>query len=305
VIAVIYGFKQLAQGGSALSSTVPILFGMVVGAAFVRRQQRLADPLVAPHLFRVPAFNASLATNTFTLFAAFGSMVFIAQYLQLVVGLSPMEAGLWTLPSSGGFVAGSTLAPVLARLVRPPTAIAGSLAVAAAGFVVLAGADGSDLAVVVTGSVVLALGLAPVITLATDIIVGTAPPERAGAASALSETSAELGGALGIAILGSIGTAVYRADMRDAIPAGVPPAAADAARDTLGGALAVGEQLPQGIGATLLETARAAFAHGLRVTAVIGVVVAVSMAVVAARFLRALRGHNPAPVPVEAESTAG
>ncbi len=89
-----------------------------------------------------------------------------------------------------------------------------------------------------TGFVVYSLGLAPVFTLATDLVVGSAPPERAGAASAISETASEFGGALGIAILGSIGTAIYRADMADSLPAGVPLATAEAARETLGGAVA-------------------------------------------------------------------
>ena len=100
----------------------------------------------------------------------------------------------------------------------------------------------------VAGSVVFSLGLAPVFTLATDIIVGSAPPERAGAASAISETSAEFGGALGIAILGSIGTAVYRGQVADAFPAGIPPGAAEAARETLGGAVAAAAQLPGELG---------------------------------------------------------
>jgi DHA2 family multidrug resistance protein-like MFS transporter len=166
---------------------------------------------------------------------AFGAAFFIAQYLQLVVGLSPLEVGLWSLPGAGGFIAGSLLTPVIVRHVRSVFAMAGGLALAAAGFGLLTRVDAdSALAVLVTASFVSSLGLAPVFTLAADMMVGTAPPERAGAAAGISETSSELGGALGIAVLGAIGTAVYRGEVADAVPPGLPRKATTAARDTLG-----------------------------------------------------------------------
>ncbi len=137
-----------------------------------------------------------------------------------------------------------------------------------------------------TGFVVFSLGLAPVFTLATDLIVGSAPPERAGAASALSETGSEFGGALGIAVLGSIGTAVYRSEMTSAAPSGIPPDAIEAARDTLGAALAVAEQLPGRLGAGLADTAREAFAMSLQITSAIAAVLAIVTAFGAVLLLR-------------------
>src|SRR3712207_7140452 len=113
----------------------------------------------------------------------------------------------------------------------------------------------------------MSVGISPVVTLATDIIVGSAPPERAGAASGISETSAEFGGALGIAVLGSIGTAVYRSEVANAIPDGVPFGAAEAAKDTLGGAVAAADELPDRLGAGLLVAARQAFTPGMHLTA--------------------------------------
>jgi MFS transporter, DHA2 family, multidrug resistance protein len=130
------------------------------------------------------------------------------------------------------------------------------------------------------------LHLAPVFTLANDIVVGTAPPERAGAAAAISETCSELGGALGIAILGSIGAALYRVAMPDAVPLGVPPQAAEAARAHLGGALAVAAQLPDHLGAALRGAAREAFTQGLQLTAVASAVTVAVTAVVAMVLLR-------------------
>ena len=224
VLAVIYGLKQIAQDGTGWLPAVAIVAGSAVGAAFVHRQRRLGDPLIELGLFRVPAFSAALAANTLGFFVAFGIAVFIAQYLQLVLGLSPLEAGLWSVPGAGGFVVGSLLTPLVVRRIRPAFAMAGGLVLAAAGFVLLTLVDGdSALELLVIGSVVFSLGLAPVFTLAADMMVGTAPPERAGAAAGISETSSELGGALGIALLGAIGTAVYRGQVADTIPQGSRP----------------------------------------------------------------------------------
>ena len=147
------------------------------------------------------------------------------------------------------------------------------------------------------------LGLAPVFTLATDLIVGTAPPERAGAASAISETSAEFGGALGIAVLGSIGTAVYRGQVAARLPAGVPPAAAAAARDTLGGAVAAAAQLPEPLAATLLGAAREAFVHGLQLSSLIGAVGLAGTAVLVAFLLRGLPTTAEGGEPTESKAS--
>jgi MFS transporter, DHA2 family, multidrug resistance protein len=182
------------------------------------------------------------------------------------------------------------LAPLIVRRIRPAFVMGAGLGLGAVGLALLTQIDTADgLAVLVTSSVVMSLGLGPVFTLGTDLIIGTAPPERAGAASGISETSAEFGGALGIAVLGSIGTAVFRSDVIDAVPNGVPPAAAEAARDTLGGALAVAQQLPDRVAAALVEAAQAAFTNGLQVTAAIGAVVAIGIAILATTLLRSVR----------------
>ena len=290
VLAVIYGLKQLAQDGPGWLPAVSILAGLALGVIFVRRQHTLADPLLDLRLFRVPAFSTALATNMLSFFVGFGALLFIAQYLQLVVGLSPLQAGVWMLPSSAGFILGSILAPVLMRRVRPVVVMTAGLAVAACGFLLLTQLDGATgLALLVTDSVVFSLGLAPVDTLAADLAVGAAPAQRAGAASALSETGAELGGALGIAILGVVGTAAYRGQIADALPSGVPPEAAAAARDTLGGAVAAAGQLPDPLGEALLEAARQAFVEGLHVAFAVSAAAAIGAAILAAVVLRGVQ----------------
>jgi DHA2 family multidrug resistance protein-like MFS transporter len=287
VLTVIFGVKEIAQDGLSWLVVAAILVGLAVGVVFVRRQFGLADPMIDPRLFKVPAFSAALATNLLGIFIAVGYFLFVAQYLQLVLGLSPLQAGLWSLPSAAGFIVGSNLAPQILRRVRPAYVIGGGLAMAAVGLGVLTRVGGSaDLAILVAASAIVSLGLAPVFTATTNLIVGSAPPERAGAASGISETGSELGGALGIAILGSIGVAIYRGGLADALPAGVPAQAAAAARDTLGGAAAVARQLPADAGAALLAASREAFTTGLQVTAGISAVVAVGIAVLATVMLR-------------------
>ncbi len=289
VLAVIYGVKRIAEDGADWLPALLIVSGAAIGAAFVRRQRKLADPLIDLRLFRAPAFSASLATYTLATFVAFGIFLFIAQYLQLVLGMGSFEAGLWTMPFAGAFIVGSMLTPMIVRRARPAYVMTGGLALATVGFGMLTQLDaGSGLALLVTGFVVYSLGLAPVFTLATDLMVGSAPPERAGAASAISETGSELGGALGIAILGSIGTAVYRSVMADFVPAGVPLEAAAVARSTLGGARAAAEQLPDQLGAALLGTAREAFTHSLELAALISAGVLIATAMVAAVRLRSV-----------------
>jgi DHA2 family multidrug resistance protein-like MFS transporter len=306
VLLVIWGLKQLAQDGLGLPPALSILAGLGVGVAFVRRQQTLADPLLDLRLFRSPAFSAALATNILDFFVAFAALLFIAQYLQLVLGLSPLQAGLWTLPSSLGFIVGSLLTPLLVRRARPAFVMAAGMVLAAVGFGLLTQLDGTGLAVLVIGSVVFSLGSAPMTTLATDLMVGTAPPERAGAASGISETSSELGGALGIAILGSIGTAVYRGQMTDEVPAAVPGAAAAAARDTLGGAVEAAGQLPDQLGTALLDAAREAFTQGVQLSFAISAAVAIGIAILVAALLRHVgAGSEPEEQPAPSQDGSG
>ena len=269
VLLVIYGLKRVAEHGPGWLAVAAIAGGFAVGAAFVRRQRALADPLIDLDLFRAPAFSVSLVTYAMGTFVAFAIYVFLAQYLQLVLGLSPLRAGLATLPSMLAFIAGSAAVPRIARRVRPAFAMAGGLVVSAAGFTVLAGAETLGLPGLIAGSVIYSVGLTPVVILATDLIVGSAPVERAGAASAISETASELGGALGIALLGSLATAVYRGMMATAMPPGVPADALHAARGTLGGALEAARALEPQEGVQLVAAARAAFTQAFEVTALV------------------------------------
>ena len=169
------------------------------------------------------------------------------------------------------------------------------------GFGLLTQVGMSSLSIVVAACVLMMVGFGLVVTLTSDMIVSAAPPERAGAASAISETGSELGGALGIAVLGSIGAAVYRRQVADAVPAGVPPEAATTARDTLGGAVGVAGQLSEGLGEALLAAARAAYIDGLHLVAACGVVILIGVAILAALWLPR---RQPGPEPEEHSDAA-
>lgn len=266
VLAVIYGIKHWAVSGFDASALGAILLGLGVGAIFLLRQRRLAVPFMDLALFRSRKFSAALGINVIGFFAAFGIFLLTAQYLQLVLGLSPLAAGLVSLPSSVGFVAGSMLAPRFVGSFKPAHVMAGGYGIAALAFVALSAAAGTaSLALFVVGYLVMSFGLAPIFTLSTDLIVGSVPPERAGTASGLAETSSEFGGALGIAILGSIVTVIYASTMAGFDAAGVSAAA----RETIGSALDEATRVGGPAGELLVAEAREAYAYAFRVVSLI------------------------------------
>lgn len=294
VLAVIYGLKQIAGEGFGWLPALLIVVGVMVGILFVRRQQQLADPLLDLRLFRIRAFSASLATYTFGIFVAFGSFLFISQYLQLVLGLSPLQAGLWSLPGAITSVVGSNIAPIIVRRIRPAYVVAGGLLLAATGLAMLTQVGTSSLAIVAIAWAAISLGFGMTFALTADLVVGNAPPERAGAASAISETGAEFGGALGIAVLGSIGMAVYRGQIAAAIPPDLAPEIANSIQETLSGAVAAAGELSAPLGAALLSSAQAAFVDGMQLIALIGAVGFVGLSILIGSLLRHIPPHSDA-----------
>jgi DHA2 family multidrug resistance protein-like MFS transporter len=287
VLATIYGLKQIAEHGFAWGSAASVVAGLAVGVVFVKRQRRLAYPLLDLTLFRQRRFSAAIAAYGLSCLAMFGVYIFITQYLQLVLGLSPLRAGLATLPWALAFVVGSLLAPRLAQRLPPVHVLVWGLVAAAIGFGLLTLAGGQHgLAALIVGTVVMSVGLAPVFTIGNEMIITAAPPERAGAASALSETASEFSGALGIAVFGSIGAALYRHMLAASMSDSVPADAAEAAMATIGGAVAAAQTLPGADGAALLVVSRAAFVDALQLSALIGAATLLAASVVSARILR-------------------
>src|SRR5918999_662636 len=295
VLPVVYGLKQIAADGLSEVPAAAMVGGVAIAVLFVRRQRAMADPLIDLGLFADRVFRTAAATLTFGIFVLWGSNYAIAQYLQLVQGLSPLHAGLRTAPSAVGVIVGSLLAPRIARRVPAGVVIGAGLIVSAVGYLILATvAPADDLVHLVGGAIVVSAGLGPMMALATDMVVGSAPVERAGAAASISATAPQIGGAFGVAVLGSIVTAVYRNAMATGVPPGVPDGAAHAARDKLGIAVVAAQPLPESIGDPLLTAARAAFTSGFHVTSVVSAVLMMVIAVLVLRL--AYSGARPRSV---------
>jgi DHA2 family multidrug resistance protein-like MFS transporter len=302
MLPAVFGLKELARTGPGALPLAALATGLAVGAAFVARQRRLADPLVDVRLFADRAFSSAIAVWVMVGTFMGGIALVNSLYLQTVAGLATLQAGLWQVPSSLAMIGATMAAPVLARRVRPGYVMAGGLAAAALGFVLLTqvGVTGG-LPLLVAGSIVMAVGVGVGMPLGTGLVIGAAPPEKAGAASAISETSGELGVALGVAVLGSLTSAVYRAGID--LPAGLPAGAADAVRESIAGAAATAAQLPGGLGATVLELARTSFTTGLHVVAALSAIAFALMTVLAARGLRHVPATGAAEPDHEAELT--
>ena len=301
VLSFVYGIKKTAENGPSLTTVGAMALGVAIAVLFVRRQRRQPEPFVDFGLFRNRGFAVSLAAVGLAVFASGGLMFFIGQYLQMVMGLSPFRAGLYGLPGVLAGMATIMLAPVLLRWFRAAYLMTAGLLVSVFGILMLSqvSADSGAL-MVITALVVMHLGFGPTMALGTDMIIAGAPPERAGTASALSETSSEMGMALGIAVIGSAGTAVYRGEMADGLPAGLSESAAHTARDTIGGADAVAGRLPEQLGDALMEVAGKAFVSGMALTAIVSAVLISGIAIAVAVLLRNHRpaegGHDGEPV---------
>ncbi|GAA0971782.1 MFS transporter [Acrocarpospora macrocephala] len=290
ILPVVYGIKELSKGGPA--SLLAVVAGVVVGVAFVRRQRKLASPLLDLRLFANRTFGAAMLILLLGSVTTGGIYLLVSLYLQAVEGLSPLRAGLWLVPSAVAIVIGSMLAPGLAQRFRPAYVIAAGLTVTALGYLLLSQVGSTDgLPLLVGGFVLAFFGAGPMGALGTGLVVGSAPPRRAGSAASISETGNHLGIALGIAVMGSIGAAVYSA--RLAVPAGVPSGVAEASRESITAAATAAAGLTGGLGPELLDAARRAFTAGLNVSAVVGAGLFIALAVLAAVGLRQVRpgGH--------------
>ncbi|MCF2540189.1 MFS transporter [Streptomyces sp. FB2] len=277
VLPVIYGLKEIAADGWNVRYVVSITVGLLFAALFVHRQRTAAAPMISPELFRGRGFAPAVALNLLSAFGVMGSAYFTTQYLQSVLGKSALEAALWALLPSVPIAAAAPVATGLVnRGVHRAHVVAGGFLVASAGFGVLSLAGPDSLALVLGACAILAVGGVVAMSQSMDMALGAVPVERAGAASSLMETSSEFGGAMGMAVLGSIGAAVYRHE--------VPASAPDAARETLGGALAVADRVPG-----LAAVAREAFTSGMQGAALTGAAVLAGAAVMAALTLRRAR----------------
>ncbi|KQZ09712.1 MFS transporter [Agromyces sp. Root1464] len=289
MVPVVFGIKSLATEGVSGFGIQAIVFGLFCGLWFVRRQLKSRSPMLDVRLFRQGSFGGAVLVNLFSVIALVGFLYFVSQHLQLIAGLSPVAAGLALLPGLVAMIiAGLAVVPI-ARRVRPRVLVPIALLLSAGGYAVIAFfATAGSIAPVVIAFVMLGVGIGAAETVSNELILSSAPPEKAGAASAVSETAYELGAVLGTAVLGSILAAHYSAAI--VLPTELTAAQAATASETLAGAATVAEQLPAAIGEQLAASAALAFDEGVVITSLIGVALMVAAAVVAVLALRNPKG---------------
>lgn len=287
LVPLVFAIKETATHGFDTVNAGAAAIGIAAGIAFVRRQRTLESPMIDLRLFAKPAFSTAVFTNFLSVFALAGVLFFGAQYLQLVLGNSPLEAGLLLLPGTVSSIVAALTAAYLVRIWSPGTVLGTGLAVAALGAILLIGlsADGGP-ALFIAGFVLIGAGAGTALTLTSDLVVSAVEPERAGAASAVSETAYELGIALGVAILGTVVMSYFR---RGLDVSGLDPVQALSAQETLGGSVAVAHTLPARAAELLSESADAAFIGGMHAASV---ATAVVMAATAVAVFVKLRGNT-------------
>ena len=287
LLPLIYGITELARRGWDGFSFIAVVAGLAFGFVFVFRQLRISDPLLDLWLFTRKAFSITLLVMLVTAIIMGGTAFFTTQYLQVVKGLTPLVAGLWLIPQAVGMIASSLLTPVIARSIRPAYVLAAGLALTTIGFVLLALVGGwGGWTCLIAGTIATAAGVAPVVVLGTNLVISSAPLEKAGAAASMSETSNQLGIALGVALLGSLGSVVYRLHLSPKLPAGLPAPLQALAKENITGAMTAATTLPRQAALDLLDQARAAFTAGLEVAAIAGALGMGGLAIICVTMLK-------------------
>ncbi|GAA1991545.1 MFS transporter [Microbacterium pumilum] len=293
MVPIVYAIKEFAvHGAESALPLVLMIVGVAFGVLFVRRQNRLETPMLDMRLFRRATFSGSVLVNLLSVIGLVGFLYFVAQHLQLIVGLSPLEAGLALVPGLlAMIVAGIGVVPI-AKRVAPRVVVPVALGFSVLGYLLVAiAASTAVLPLLVVAFVSLGIGIGAAETVSNELILASAPPAKAGAASAVSETAYELGAVLGTTILGGLLAAFYRTNL--VLPADLPASAEAAARETLAGAVAASASLDDALGQALRDAAAHAFDAGVGVTAMIGAGLIVAAAIIAMLTLGGRAKHEP------------
>jgi len=262
VLALVFTVQTVAESGWSTGRVGTLGVALAAGILFIFRQRTSPNPMLDPGWFRSRVFTGSVTVNAVGMAVVVGNGFMISQYLQSVLGMSPLRAALWSVAPTLVVGAVAPLAAALVRTLGRSRVVAGALVVAAVGFAVLTFAQAhSSIWLPLAGATLVASGVVAVATLVTDVVVSAVPPHRTGAAAGFVETTTELAGALGIAVLGSVLAAVYRGHVVDATTA-LPAGARRTAGESLAGALAVAQGGGEG-SSRLVDAARSAFTAGM------------------------------------------
>jgi EmrB/QacA subfamily drug resistance transporter len=310
--AVLYGIIEGPTYGWTDPTTLgSILSGLAVLLVFGFWELRTAHPMLDLRLFRNPTFSSATAAINLVFFAMFGTFFLLTQYLQLVLGYGTLEAGVRMLPMPFTMMVAAPMSAKFVEKFGSRKVVSTGLLILGLGLLLLAQSDVDTpywhlVVAIVTMAVGMGLSMAP----STTGIMASLPLRKAGVGSAVNDTTRELGGALGVAVLGSLLASKFTA----ALPASVdqlPAAAEEAVRSSLGGALSVAQTLPPAIGEPLAAAARSSYVDGMSLSLVAAAFVVVAAAVMVRRFYPdrlvmhdAAPDSHAAPVTVPAEPSA-
>ncbi len=286
ILPTVWGVKEVSRDGWELLPIAALAVGVAFGTAFVRRQRKLTRPLLDLSLFRNRSFSIPLLAMFIQAVLTGTVMLLLMLDFQLVQGLTPLQAGLSLAP---GLILSSLCAPVvgvLARRFRPAYLMACGEALVIVGMVlVFLGGNTNGTALFILGFALWSAGGSPLLAVGMTLMVGSAPPERAGAASSMPQVSAELGNGIGVAVVGSVAVALYHASMTDSLPPEVPADAAATAGQSIANAAETAATLPPDLAAVVFEHAREAFTGSLQaVTAFTAVALAGVILLIVARL---------------------
>ncbi len=282
---LVYAIKVFTTEGFVAPGVMALTISLVAGIWFTLRQLTSEVPMLDLRLFQNVPFTGAVLTNLLSVFALAGFLYFVSQHLQLVLGLEPLEAGLTLLPGTLIMMISGLAVVAVAKRVPVNKIVSLAVLLVAISYALFAVVGQNAGAVVIGGLFcLLAIGPGAAETLTNDMIISAVPANKAGAASAISETAYEVGAALGTAVLGSILVATYRSSV--VIPAGLSAEQAELAQETLGGAVVVSEQLPSSLGESLLHSAHAAFDSGIVAVGAIGAVLMMFVSVMAWKTLK-------------------
>jgi len=287
---LVYAIKHTATDGPDLIGLAALVVAVVSGTLFVRRLLRRENPMLDVRLFTNPGFTGAILVNFVSVLSLVGLLFFVAQHLQLVAGMSPVEAALVLVPGTVGMILAGLGIVRLVRHAPMNLLMAGGLVLSGSAYVIMAVIGGEiSVIAIALAFLLISVGVGSAETLSNDVIIASVPADKAGAASAVSETAYEFGAVIGTAVLGSILTGVYRQQL--VVPEGVPAADAAAAGETLGAAVDVAGSLPDALGAELLASAGHAFDAGVVATSWIGAGLMAVAVVLTLTLLRGTKAH--------------
>ena len=306
LVALVYGIIEVpAQGWDD-----PVIIGSLAAAAvllgaFVAWERRVAEPMLDIRLFRNPRFSAASLSVTLVMFSLMGVLFFLTQYLQGVLGLTALETGVRFVPLAIGVIVSAPISAALTGRFGAKVATAFGLFVTAGSLALLATVTvGSGDLLIGSVLAIAGFGLGVAMTPATDAIMGALPKEQAGVGSAVNDTTREIGGAIGVAVLGSVFSAVYSSRMTEVANL-LPAEIGSVVRDSIGGALAVAGQVGGSSGEAIAAAARSAFVDGMATASLIGMGVAIAGALVALVWLPARATASAAPSAAPAAPATG